>query len=83
MRSHAALVSALAASVAMHLRARPPLVPAVRHRGIARMAEQGLLRLDKLLAERDAGSRKDVDRLIRNGLVELDGEIVGKSGAKV
>ena len=44
---------------------------------------QQLVRLDKLLAERGAGSRKDVDRLIRNGLVELDGEIVGKSAAKL
>ena len=37
---------------------------------------QQLVRLDKLLAERGAGSRKDVDRLIRNGLVELDGVAV-------
>ena len=42
-----------------------------------------LVRLDKLLAERGAGSRKDVGRFIRNGLVEIDGEIVPKSGAKL
>lgn len=42
-----------------------------------------MVRLDKLLAERGAGSRKDVDRMIRKGLVELDGEVVGKSGAKL
>lgn len=45
--------------------------------------EDRLVRLDKLLAERGAGSRKDVDRMIRKGLVELDGEIVGKAGAKL
>lgn len=42
-----------------------------------------LVRLDKLLAERGAGSRKDVDRLIRKGMVELEGEIVGKTGGKL
>ena len=42
-----------------------------------------LVRLDKLLAERGAGSRKDVTRLIKNGLVELDGEVVGKSDGKL
>ena len=42
-----------------------------------------LVRLDKLLAERGAGSRKQVDRLIRDGLVSLDGEVVGKGGAKL
>ena len=45
--------------------------------------EGTLIRLDKLLAERGAGSRKDVDRMIRKGLVELDGEIVPKAGAKM
>ena len=45
--------------------------------------ESVLIRLDKLLAERGAGSRKDVDRLIRNGLVEMDGEVVAKNGAKM
>ena len=42
-----------------------------------------MVRLDKLLAERGAGSRKDVDRLIRKGVVELEGEVVGKNGAKL
>ena len=41
------------------------------------------MRLDKLLAERGAGSRKDVDRLIRSGLVVIDGESVPKNGAKM
>ena len=45
-------------------------------------ADDKMVRLDKLLAERGAGSRKDVDRLIRKGLVEIDGEIVNKNGAK-
>ena len=49
----------------------------------------GFVRLDKLLADRGAGSRKDVDRLIRKGLVELENpetgsyEVVGKSGGKL
>lgn len=48
-----------------------------------------LVRLDKLLAERGAGSRKDVDRMIRKGMVEIEdldsGEmvVVGKAGAKL
>ena len=45
-------------------------------------ADDKMVRLDKLLAERGVGSRKDVDRLIRKGLVEIDGEIVNKNGAK-
>ena len=40
------------------------------------------VRLDKILAERGAGSRKDVDRMIRKGLVEVEGEIAGKADAK-
>ena len=47
------------------------------------LSGEPLVRLDKLLAERGAGSRKDVDRLIRKGLVTLDGEVVGKAGAKL
>jgi 23S rRNA pseudouridine2605 synthase len=50
---------------------------------VATPPEQKLVRLDKLLAERGAGSRKDVDRMIRKGLVEVDGQVVGKSGAKL
>ena len=42
-----------------------------------------LVRLDKLLSERGAGSRKDVDKLIRKGLVTLNGEVVGKSDGKL
>lgn len=40
------------------------------------------IRLDKLLADRGAGSRKDVDKMIRKGVVEIDGDVVGKSDAK-
>ena len=51
----------------------PPL--ALRTARRAKVFASGAdVRLDKLLAERGAGSRKDVDRLIRKGLVELDGE---------
>jgi len=42
-----------------------------------------LTRLDKLLANRGAGSRKQVDSMIRAGLVSLDGQVVGKMGAKL
>ena len=48
-----------------------------------------LVRLDKLLAERGAGSRKDVDRLIRKGMVEIEDPdsgllvVVPKGGAKL
>ena len=60
----------------------PPL--ALRTARRAKVFASGAdVRLDKLLAERGAGSRKDVDRLIRKGLVELDGEIVPKNGAKL
>lgn len=60
--------------------------------GLMRMmsGEAGtFVRLDKLLADRGAGSRKDVDRLIRKGLVEMEDpetgeyEVVGKSGGKL
>lgn len=47
------------------------------------VAGDSKVRLDKLLADRGAGSRKDVDRMIRRGLVEVEGEIVGKAGAKL
>ena len=46
-------------------------------------SDDELIRLDRLLAERGAGSRKDIDRLIRKGRVEIDGEVVGKAGAKL
>ena len=42
-----------------------------------------LVRLDKLLAERGCGSRKDVERLCRKGLVEVDGEAVKSGKVKV
>jgi len=45
-------------------------------------ADVPLVRLDKLLADRGLGSRKDVDKLIRNGLVEIDGIILGKADGK-
>ena len=41
------------------------------------------VRLDKLLADRGAGTRSDVGKLIRAGRVVLDGEVVGKSGGKL
>ena len=51
--------------------------------------EGTMVRLDKLLAARGAGSRKVVDRLIRKGAVSLPNadtgelEVVGKAGAKL
>jgi len=55
----------------------------VRQMSVGAREDDALVRLDKLLAERGAGSRKDVDRMIRRGLVEVDGEIVPKAGAKL
>jgi 23S rRNA pseudouridine2605 synthase len=52
-------------------------------RALSSTAPQQLVRLDKLLAERSGHSRKDIDRLIRKGLVEIDGTVVAKSGAKL
>lgn len=42
-----------------------------------------LVRLDKLLAERGAGSRKDVGKMIQRGKVELDGAVVKKKDLKI
>ena len=47
-----------------------------------RMPSPPPIRLDRLLAERGAGSRKDVDRLLRAGAVELDGATLGRGDAK-
>lgn len=41
-----------------------------------------LVRLNRLLAERGAASRRHADDLIRGGLVRVDGEIVREVGAK-
>lgn len=46
------------------------------------MAEQGM-RLDKLLAASGYGSRNDVKKLIRNGLVRVDGTTVRSADLKV
>ena len=70
------------------LRSRTPVCSRVPVRLMNRVLmsaadDDVMVRLDKLLAERGAGSRKDVDRLIRKGVVEIDGEVVGKNGAKL
>ncbi|MBQ1355347.1 MAG: 16S rRNA pseudouridine(516) synthase, partial [Solobacterium sp.] len=46
------------------------------------MAEQGM-RLDRLLAASGYGSRNDVKKLIRNGLVSVDGITVRNADLKV
>mmetsp|Transcript_108197 Transcript_108197/g.191577 ORF Transcript_108197/g.191577 Transcript_108197/m.191577 type:complete len:392 (-) Transcript_108197:242-1417(-) len=45
--------------------------------------EGSMVRLDKLLADRGAGTRKEVDKYIRAGLVDIDGEVVPKTGGKM
>ena len=65
------------------LQPRPLLQARAQVRCLASGAAGDSIRLDKLLAERGVGSRKDVDRLIRSGAVTVDGELVGKAGAKL
>ncbi|MEG0284228.1 MAG: pseudouridine synthase [Erysipelotrichales bacterium] len=38
-----------------------------------------MIRLDKFLASQGFGSRKDVKKLVKDGLVEIDGEVVKKA----
>ncbi|MEG0686846.1 MAG: pseudouridine synthase [Erysipelotrichales bacterium] len=41
-----------------------------------------MIRLDKFLASQGFGSRKDVKKLVKDGLVEIDGEIIKKADYK-
>lgn len=52
-------------------------------RSLCSMSSKELIRLDKLLSERGAGTRKEVDKMIKQGRVELNGEIVPKTGGKM
>ena len=45
--------------------------------------EDGLIRLQKLLAQSGVASRRKCEELMLDGLVEVDGEIVTRLGTKV
>ncbi|PVG80842.1 MFS transporter [Nocardioides gansuensis] len=45
--------------------------------------DEGLIRLQKLLAQSGVGSRRKCEELMLDGLVEVDGEIVTRLGTKV
>ena len=45
--------------------------------------EDGLIRLQKLLAQSGVGSRRRCEQLMLDGLVEVDGEVVTRLGTKV
>ena len=45
--------------------------------------EDGLIRLQKLLARSGVASRRKCEELMLGGLVEVDGEVVSRLGAKV
>src|SRR4051812_35208389 len=47
------------------------------------MSDQEKLRLSKLMSERGICSRREADRLIEQGLVKVNGEIVNQLGLKV
>ena len=59
---------------------RPSALVATRRllSSIAPCDQHGPVRLDKLLADRGAGSRKETAQLIRKGRVIIEGETVGK-----
>jgi 23S rRNA pseudouridine2605 synthase len=45
--------------------------------------DEGLIRLQKLLAQSGVGSRRKCEELMLDGLVEVDGEVVTRLGTKV
>lgn len=45
--------------------------------------DEGLIRLQKLLAQAGVGSRRKCEELMLDGLVEVDGEVVTRLGTKV
>ena len=47
------------------------------------VGDDGLIRLQKLLAQSGVGSRRKCEELMLDGLVEVDGEIVTRLGTKV
>src|SRR3954454_24247673 len=47
------------------------------------MDDEGLIRLQKLLAQSGVGSRRKCEELMLAGLVEVDGEVVTRLGTKV
>ncbi|MBI4901900.1 MAG: hypothetical protein HY829_15695, partial [Actinobacteria bacterium] len=45
--------------------------------------EDGLIRLQKLLAQSGVASRRKCEELMLDGLVEVDGEVITRLGTKV
>ena len=41
------------------------------------------IRLSKVMADRGLCSRREADRLIRQGLVEVDGKVVSELGTRI
>ena len=55
----------------------------VSYPGTAQPDEDGLVRLQKLLAQSGVASRRKCEELMLDGLVEVDGEVVTRLGTKV
>ena len=60
-----------------------PRVDKVRERGYRRKDEDGLIRLNKYLADAGICSRREADKLIEAGVVEVNGKVVTILGTKV
>ena len=52
-------------------------------RGVIETDDDGLIRLQKLLAQSGVASRRKCEELMLDGLVEVDGEVVTRLGTKV
>ena len=59
----------------------PPVTPATSRPGMT--DDDGLIRLQKLLAQSGVASRRKCEELMLAGLVEVDGEVVTRLGTKV
>src|SRR2546426_7474062 len=64
-------------------RSEPRRRPASRARGSDSPARAGLIRLQKVLADRGVASRRAAEELMREGRVVVDGEIVRELGTRV
>ena len=60
-----------------------PRVDKVRESGYRRKDEDGLIRLNKYLADAGVCSRREADKLIEAGVVEVNGKVVTTLGTKV
>ena len=60
-----------------------PKVEKIRESGYRRKDEDGLIRLNKYLADAGVCSRREADKLIEAGTVEVNGKVVTALGTKV